>query len=42
MPEWYSREDTVLLVKHINVVLESAGYTYVMDVSGIRFSPRAA
>ena len=38
-PEWYSREDTVLLVKHINVVLESAGYTYVMDVSGVRFSP---
>jgi len=38
-PEWSSREDTVLLVKHINVVLESAGYTYVMDVSGLRFSP---
>lgn len=38
-PEWSSREDTVLLVKHINVVLENAGYTYVMDVSGLRFSP---
>ena len=38
-PEWYSREDMVLLVKHINVVLESAGYTYVMDVSGLRISP---
>jgi tetratricopeptide (TPR) repeat protein len=37
--EWSSREDTVLLVKHVNVVLESAGYTYVMDVSGLRFSP---
>lgn len=38
-PVWSSREDTVLLVKHINVVLEIAGYTYVMDVSGLEFSP---
>jgi len=38
-PEWSSREDTVLLVKHINVVLESAGYTYVMDVSRLKFNP---
>lgn len=37
-PEWYTREDTVLLVKHINVVLAHAGGTYVMDVSGIRFN----
>ncbi|MCW8925685.1 MAG: tetratricopeptide repeat protein [Xanthomonadales bacterium] len=40
-PEWSTREDTVLLVKHINVILEGAGYTYVMDVSGIRISPAA-
>jgi tetratricopeptide (TPR) repeat protein len=38
-PEWSSRNDTVLLVKHINVILESAGYTYVMDVSGLRIRP---
>ena len=38
-PVWSSREDTVLLVKHINVVLVIAGYTYVMDVSGLEFSP---
>ena len=37
-PEWSTREDTVLLVKHINVVLESPPYTYVMDVSSIRFN----
>jgi tetratricopeptide (TPR) repeat protein len=40
-PEWSTREETVLLVKHINVVLESPGYTYVMDVSGIRINPNA-
>ena len=40
-PEWLSREETILLVKHINVVLESGGYTYVMDVSGLRISPNA-
>jgi tetratricopeptide (TPR) repeat protein len=38
-PEWSSREDVVLLVKHINVVLEHSGYTYVMDVSGIHTNP---
>jgi len=37
-PEWSTREDTVLLVKHINVVLQSSPYTYVMDVSSIRFN----
>lgn len=40
-PQWYSREETVLLVKHINVILEGSGYVYVMDVSGIRISPTA-
>jgi tetratricopeptide (TPR) repeat protein len=38
-PEWTSRDDTVLLIKHINVVLESLGYVYVMDVSGIKMNP---
>jgi tetratricopeptide (TPR) repeat protein len=40
-PEWSTREETVLLVKHINVILQVANYTYVMDVSGIRLSPTA-
>jgi tetratricopeptide (TPR) repeat protein len=40
-PEWSTREETVLLVKHINVILQAAGYTYVMDVSGIQLSPTA-
>ncbi len=40
-PEWSTREETVLLVKHINVILEGVGYTYVMDISGIRISPTA-
>ncbi len=38
-PEWSNREDTVLLIKHINVVLQIPGYTYVVDVSGIKTNP---
>ena len=38
-PDYASREDTVLLIKHINVVLEAPGYTYVVDVSGIKLNP---
>ena len=38
-PEWSSHEDTVLLIKHINVLLYSPGYTYVVDVSGIKMNP---
>jgi Flp pilus assembly protein TadD len=40
-PEWSTREETVLLVKHINVVLHTTNLTYVMDVSGIRINPNA-
>jgi len=40
-PEWSTREETVLLVKHINVILESPTYSYIMDVSGIRINPNA-
>ena len=40
-PEWSTREETVLLVKHINVILQVASYSYVMDISGIRLSPTA-
>jgi tetratricopeptide (TPR) repeat protein len=38
-PEWSSREDTLLLVKHINVVLEIPGYTYMVDISGVKINP---
>jgi len=38
-PEWASREDTVLLIKHINIILSGGGNSYVVDVSGIRITP---
>lgn len=38
-PEWSSREDTVLVIKHINVVIESPGRAYVVDISGVKFKP---
>jgi tetratricopeptide (TPR) repeat protein len=38
-PEWSSHDDTVLLIKHINVIVESPKYTYVVDVSGIKINP---
>ena len=38
-PEWTSREDTLLLIKHINVVVSSPRYSYVVDVSGIEIKP---
>ncbi len=38
-PEWASREDTVLVIKHINVVIESPGRAYVVDISGVKFKP---
>ncbi len=37
--EWSNYEDTVLLVKHVNVIVESPRYTYVLDVSGVKLSP---
>ncbi len=37
--EWSSHEDTMLLIKHINVVVESSSYTYVLDASGIKINP---
>lgn len=37
--EWASREETVLMIKHINVILEIPGYTYVVDVSGVSINP---
>jgi tetratricopeptide (TPR) repeat protein len=40
-PQWISRSNTVLLIKHVNVVVESSRYTYVMDISGINISPNA-
>ena len=38
-PEWASHEDTVLLIKHINVVIENADYSYVIDISGTKINP---
>jgi len=41
-PEWSNHEDdTVLLVKHINVVIETHRATWVVDVSGIKIHPTA-
>lgn len=40
-PVWSSRGDTVLLMKHVNVVVEGSRLDYVMDVSGIDISPSA-
>jgi tetratricopeptide (TPR) repeat protein len=40
-PVWASREDTVLVMKHIVVVMESHNNSYVMDVSGLEISPHA-
>jgi tetratricopeptide (TPR) repeat protein len=35
-PVWSSREDTVLLLKHVNVVVSGRNFDYVMDLSDIR------
>jgi tetratricopeptide (TPR) repeat protein len=40
-PVWASREDTVLVMKHIVVVIESHNNSYVIDVSGLEISPNA-
>lgn len=35
-PVWSSRADTVLLLKHVNVVISGRNFDYVMDISNIR------
>ena len=40
-PEWLSREEAVLLVQHINVVLSSHHRSYVVDLSGYRIEDEA-
>lgn len=35
-PVWSSRDDTVLLLKHVNVVIEGRNFDYVMDISDVR------
>lgn len=35
-PVWSSREDTVLLLKHVNVVISGRNFDYVMDISNLR------
>jgi len=37
-PVWSSREDTVLLLKHVNVVVSGRSFDYVMDISDIRIN----
>ena len=40
-PVWNSRNETLLVTKHINVVVESGLYTYTIDVSGQQISQSA-
>lgn len=37
--EWSSYEDTMLLIKHINVIVKSRSYTYVLDASSAKINP---
>ena len=37
MPQWSHRDDTLLVVKHINVVVSGPDFSYVIDVSGLKF-----
>jgi len=37
-PVWSSREDTVLLLKHVNVVISGRHFDYVMDRSSVRIN----
>lgn len=41
-PEWSSRKDTVLIIKHVNVILSSPDQAWVVDVSGLRLSQELA
>ena len=39
-PEWSNHEDdTVLLVKHVNVVVKSRRFSWAIDVSGVKIHP---
>jgi len=40
-PEWSMNEDTLFLVKHLNVIVETSRMDYVLDISGLRFSQSA-
>jgi Flp pilus assembly protein TadD len=39
--EWSSHEDTVLLAKHINVVVSGRHFRYVVDITGQKLDPDA-
>ena len=41
-PEWSSRQDTVLVIKHVNVLLSIPEHAWVVDVSGLRLSQELA
>jgi Flp pilus assembly protein TadD len=36
LSEWSSRAETLLVVKHINAVISGPGFSYVVDVSGLK------
>jgi Flp pilus assembly protein TadD len=40
--EWTSHEDTVLLAKHINVIVRGKHFRYVVDITGQRPDPAAS
>jgi len=41
LPDWAAQDDTILVLKHINVVMGTASHRYVVDVSGIEFKRTA-
>ena len=41
-PEWASRQDTVLVIKHVNVLMSIPDYAWVVDISGLRLSQELA
>jgi Flp pilus assembly protein TadD len=40
-PEWFSKDETLLVANHINVIVKVPGQTFVIDPSGREFSNRA-
>lgn len=38
-PQWFSEDDTLLVAKHINVVVSAGGRSWVVDSSGVETRP---
>lgn len=38
-PEWYSRDDTLLVAKHINVHISTGSRSWAVDTSGVQIRP---